>query len=236
MRGVMHSCIPLVIEEQHSETRIDRGLIRIGEGSVNLIQTEAGHERRLVRNLVVHADGELVGPRYDFRRSRVGPIAKGSVRLVRLGIPIEHRHNRRVSRDGQRVSREARGIDALPLRRRRRPGLPESCPVLAEILDTHRSRTCGYARHRSGAYNRSPIGEPKLISLERRNAAVSSRIFVIEIIASVERGIAQELEHAPVDMTDSRFRHNVGVTRCTMPRPPQALLRSSIAPPEWRRR
>src|SRR3954454_8196344 len=81
--GVMHSCIPLVIEEQHSETRIDGGLIRIREGSLNLIQTEAGHERRLLRNLVVHADGELVGPRYDFRRGRVGPIAKGSVRLVR---------------------------------------------------------------------------------------------------------------------------------------------------------
>ena len=86
----MHACIPLVIEEEHSEERINCGLVRIGERSLHLVQAEARHQRRLIGNLMVHTDGELICARHHFRRGRIRPQPERSVRLVRERIPVEH--------------------------------------------------------------------------------------------------------------------------------------------------
>ena len=64
----------------------------------------------------------------------------------------------------------------------------------------------------SRKHNRAAIGESKFIAHKGRDAPLSGRIFVIEVIACIERCIAHEFEQAPVHLVRSRLGHHIGKT------------------------
>src|SRR5205807_4505991 len=73
---VMKTAVVLMIEEARSETRVNRRLVRIGQRTVNLVQSETGKKLRLIGDAMVDPERELIGHRRDGRGRRVGAVPK----------------------------------------------------------------------------------------------------------------------------------------------------------------
>ena len=67
-----------MVDVYNAEGWIDGGLVRIGGGAVEIVDVEAGEELVFGRDLVVEAEGELVGIGVDLGGGGVGTRAEGA--------------------------------------------------------------------------------------------------------------------------------------------------------------
>ena len=159
---------------------------------------------------MIDAHRKLVGAGVNLGRGRVGAIAVGSVRIVGQRIAIEHRNDRRVHRNGQRVAGKSLGVDALALRggghgkNLRGPQHLAKALVLAEI-ESAVAAVVNFGKH-----HRAAVGKSEFVAHKWRNAALVSNALVIEIIARVEGGIAGEFEEAAVHLVGAGLGDHVG--------------------------
>ncbi len=160
---------------------------------------------------MVQSHGKLVVIRRNLGRCFIRTRTIGTSRIVRQRVSIEYRFDRRIHRNDERIPRETGRVDPLAFRRRGHrqhlrgsKNLPEPL-VFAEEVGAILSVV---ARQ----HHRTSDRPAELIAIERRYAA-TVQFNVVEIIARVERSVAEELEQAAMDGIRSRLRDHVSETR-----------------------
>jgi len=78
-------------------------LVRIGGGAVEIVDVEAGEELVFGRDLVVEAEGELVGIGVDLGGGGVGTRAEGAGGVIGLRITGEDCGDLGVNGNGERI-------------------------------------------------------------------------------------------------------------------------------------
>ena len=206
-----------MVEKTDGEGGIERRLGGIRQRPFHIVQVEASEKLRFVRDLVIHANGELIGHGLDLRRGRVGPGAVGSLGIVGQGIAGQDGGNPRIHGHMEYVARESCAVEAPALfGRRHRQHLrgPENLAeplVLAEVVGA----VPAIVKARN--HNRPSVSESEFVPVETRNTPRLGDRPAVKEIPRVESGVADEFEHAAVQIVHPGFGDDLRIPRRSMP-------------------
>src|SRR5262249_49731581 len=122
----------------------------------------------------------------------------------------EKRRDRDADWNGQRIAGESCGVYALALCEGRYGEHLRGTKDLPEALILAEEESCAAAVVDRGDYNRATDGDAKLVTCERRNSALVEIAFVVEEIAGVESGVADEFEGAAMNPVGARLCDDIG--------------------------
>src|SRR6185437_6131368 len=152
--------------------------------------------------LLVEADGKLVGIRVDIGGRGIGARSISAGGIVGQRIAREHGGDLRVDGDLQRVGGSVgigngvltgalgHGWDGDDL------GCSEDLAKALILAEVEGAATTVIDMRED---DRAAVGESKLVSAKRRNAARLGDGRVVEIVARVEGGVAKELKEGTVE-------------------------------------
>ncbi len=213
-----------MIEKLHRKARIDRRLVRIRRRAVHVVQAEACEQRRLVRQLVIHANRKLVRVRHYLRRRRERPRAKRARGIVRQRVSRQNRRDLRTHRHKQRVTGRSRRfrkggcVDPFSfVGGRHRENLRRS-QHLAETRVLAKEKCLPAPVINSRQHHRPADRHAEFVAHKRRNPPRVQVACVIKEIPRIESRIAHKFKRASMQLAGPGFRHHIRESRGALPK------------------
>ena len=203
--------VALVIAVLDAEGTVEDGLVGVGGGADEVVEGGAGEEVIFGAGLMVEAEGELVGGGGDLGGGGVGVETVGALRIVGERVAGEGFGDAGVYGDDERVAGEGGGVDAGTLFGGGDGEDLGGAEDLAEglELDEVEGAVATVVEVRDG--DGAAVGEAELVAAEGRDAAGADGGGVVEVVAGVEGGVAEELEEGAVDAVGAGAGGDVGI-------------------------
>ena len=205
--------IALAIHEFHGEIRLDGGLVRVGSRAGNVVQREASEELRFCGDPMIDAHGELIGVGRHLGRCRVGARAVRALRIVGKRIARQQFGNSRIDGDDQGVAGESRGVVPGAFGDGRNGEHLRGSQHLPESLEFEKVEGAIAPVVKARQEHRPSVGKAELVADKWRNAVGAGERAVIEKIAGVQVGVAQEFEDRSVRRVGAGTGDDVGKPR-----------------------
>ena len=172
---------------------------------------------------MIHADGKLIGNGRDLGRCGEGAGAVGSRWIIGQRVGIENRLDRGRDRNGKRVGnarvcsvRKAHGHDSVALvgggNREHLGGSENLAKALVLAYEVGAVAAIVEMGKNDGTADRAA----EFVANERRDAA-TVEADLVEIVACIERGVAEEFKHAAVKAVGAGARDDVGESGRSVP-------------------